>query len=160
MNDDIKEISDKLEGISNQINEMRQNYTRGRYENLGFILWAFSAAVIGIAAAIPDPLLWGIAIAFFIMGCIVFVYSRRIRARRDVGTQMTGGRRHILVRLARWFEWVFAIVLMTTITFIVSLQYLTGYGRMVLIIAWGIFLVATVISQFDQAGWFGRRGRE
>jgi hypothetical protein len=61
-------------------------------------------------------------------------------------------------QLARWFEWVFATVLMTTITFIVSLQYLNGCGRVLLIIAWFIFLVATVISQFDQAGWFGRRG--
>jgi hypothetical protein len=61
-------------------------------------------------------------------------------------------------RLARWFEWVFATVLMTTITVIVSLEYLNGCGRVLLLIGLGIFFVATVISQFDQAGWFGRRG--
>jgi len=144
-------MNDELKGISRKLDEIRQDYIRGRYENLGFILWAFSLAVLGISVAIPHPFLWGIAIAFFIIGCIVIVYSRRVKTKQDVG-------KHILIRLARWFEWVFAMVLMTTITVIVSLQYLDGCGRVLLLIGLGIFLVTTVISQFDQAGWFGRRG--
>lgn len=158
MNDDIKEISDKLEDISNQLNEMRQEYTRDKYDTRSYILWAFTVAVLSIYIAIPHPVNIGVAIGFFILGSVMWIRARRVTARQDAGNQMTVGNGRIWRRLARWFEWVFATVLMTTITFIVSLQYLTGCGRVLLIIAWGIFLVATVISQFDQAGWFGRRG--
>jgi hypothetical protein len=65
---------------------------------------------------------------------------------------------HMFMRLARWFEWVFATVLMTTITVIVSMQYLKGSAQVLLLIGLLIFFVATLISQFDQAGWFGRKG--
>ena len=151
-------MNDDLKGISRKLDEIHQDHIRGRYENLGFILWAFSLAVLGISVAIPHPFLWGTAIAFLIVGCMVFVYSRRVRTKQDVGKPVTVGGKHILIRLARWFEWVFATVLMTTITVIVSLKYLDGCGRCLLLAGLGIFLVATVISQFDQAGWSGRRG--
>lgn len=144
MNDDTKDISRKLD-------EIHQDYNRGRYENLCFILWAFSLSVLGISVAIPHPFLWVIAIAFFILGCIAIVYSRRVIAKQYAGSQ-------IWRRLGRWFEWVFGTVLMTTITVIVSFEYLEGYARVLLLIGLGIFFVATLISQFDQAGWFGRRG--
>lgn len=58
------------------------------------------------------------------------------------------------LRLAKWFEWVFATILMTTITVIVSLQYLSGFNRWALLIGLFIFFVATLVTQFNEAGWF------
>ena len=151
MNGEIKEISDKLD-------RMRQEYIRDKYESLGYILWGFTLAMVSLTVANPDPANIAASIVFFIMGYIAMVHSRRVKAKQDAGKQMTIGGKRRLILLARWFEWVFATVLMTAITVIVSLQYLSGCGRVVLLIGLGIFLVATVISQFDQAGWFGRRG--
>ena len=45
------------------------------------------------------------------------------------------------LRLAKWFEWVFATILMTTITVIVSLQYLSGFAQWALLISLFIFFV-------------------
>ena len=70
------------------------------------------------------------------------------------------GVRQILIRLARWYEWVFATVLMTAIGVILTLRYLEGSVRVLLLFLLFVFLVATVLSQFHQAGWFGRGGRE
>ena len=60
----------------------------------------------------------------------------------------------MLLRLAKGFEWVFATILMTTITVIVSLEYLSGFARWALLIGLFIFFVATLVTRFDEAGWF------
>lgn len=153
MNDGIKEISDKLD-------RMQQEYRREKHESTSYIFWGFTLAMVGLTVAFFHPVNVVAVVLFFIMGWIMWFRARRVTAKQDAGNQMTVGSGRMWRRLARWFEWVFATVLMTTITFIVSLQYLSGCGRVLLIIAWGVFLVATVISQFDQAGWFGRRGGE
>lgn len=62
-----------------------------------------------------------------------------------------------MIRLARFFEWVFGTVLMVTITVIVSLEYLDGFSRWALLVGLLVFFVATLIKQFDDAGWFRTR---
>ena len=59
------------------------------------------------------------------------------------------------IRIARWFEWVFGMVTMTTITVITSLNYLSGFGQWALLIGLFLFFIASLIMQFDNAGWFG-----
>ncbi len=59
-----------------------------------------------------------------------------------------------IIRLARWFEWVFGTILLSTITVITSLQFQSNYGRWALLIGLLIFFVASLIKQFDEAGWF------
>lgn len=59
-----------------------------------------------------------------------------------------------MIRLARFFEWAFGTVLMVTITVIVSLEYLDGFGRWALLVGLFVFFIATLVKQFDDAGWF------
>ena len=49
---------------------------------------------------------------------------------------------------------------MTAITVIVSLQYLNGFGRALLLIGLGIFLIATLISRLYEAGYFDKSDEE
>jgi hypothetical protein len=144
-------MSDGLKNISDKLDEMRQDHIRDKYENLCYILWAFTLAMIGITIASPHLANMAVTGVFFVMGWVMLVRARRVR-----GCQMTVGGRRIWRRLARCFEWVFSTLLMTTITVIVSLEYLSGYSRLVLLIGLFIFFVATLISQFDRAGWFNR----
>ena len=58
------------------------------------------------------------------------------------------------LRLARYFEWAFGTALMVTITVIVSLEYLDGFGRWALLVGLFVFFIATLVKQFDDAGWF------
>lgn len=44
--------------------------------------------------------------------------------------------------LAKWYEWVFGPILMTTIGVIVSLQYLSGFSRWALVIGLFLYLIA------------------
>ena len=161
MNDELKSISDKLEGISTRLGEMRQEHIRDKYENLSYILWGFTLAMIGLTIANPHPANIVISIAFFIMGLwIMWFRVRRVRTKQDAGNQITIGVKRRLIRLARGFEWAFGAVLMTAITVIVSLQYLSGSARWLLLIGLFIFLAATLVVRFDKAGWFDRRDRE
>ena len=59
-----------------------------------------------------------------------------------------------MIKLARFFEWAFGTVLMVTITVIVSLEYLDGFGRWALLVGLFVFFIATLVKQFDDAGWF------
>ena len=63
------------------------------------------------------------------------------------------------LRLTHWFEWVFGVITMTTITVITSLNFLSGFSRWALIAGLLVFFIASVIVQFDNAGWFGHRRR-
>jgi len=83
MNDDIKQLSDKLEGISNQLNEMRQEYTRDKYDNRSYILWAFTVAVLSITIVIPHPVNIGVTIGFFILGWVMWIRARRVTASQE-----------------------------------------------------------------------------
>ncbi len=61
-------------------------------------------------------------------------------------------KKNMLIRLARWFEWVFGMLLMTTITVATSLNFLTGFNRWALLIGLLLFFVASLIVQLDNAG--------
>ncbi len=65
-----------------------------------------------------------------------------------------------MIRLAKFFEWAFGTVLMVAITVIVSLEYLDGFGRWVLLVGLFVFLIATLVKQFDDAGWFKCKAQE
>ena len=58
------------------------------------------------------------------------------------------------IRRARWFEWAFGTILLGTITVITSLEFQSNYGRWALLIGLFIFFIASLIKQFDDAGWF------
>jgi hypothetical protein len=58
------------------------------------------------------------------------------------------------LNLARWFEWVFGVVMLGTITVITSLIYLDGFSRWALLIGLLLFFIATLVVQFDRAGRF------
>jgi hypothetical protein len=58
------------------------------------------------------------------------------------------------LNLARWFEWFFGVAMLSTITVITSLNYLDNFGRWALLVGLLLFFIATVIVQFDKAGWF------
>lgn len=62
-----------------------------------------------------------------------------------------------MIRAARFFEWAFGTSLMVTITVIVSLEYLDGFGRWALLVGLLVFFIATLIKQFDDAGFFRTR---
>lgn len=55
------------------------------------------------------------------------------------------------MRLARWFEWMFGSILLSTITVITSLNFLSGFSRWALIVGLIIFLIVSLIVQFDEA---------
>lgn len=57
----------------------------------------------------------------------------------------------MLIRIARWYEWAFGTILLTTIGVILSLQYLSGFNRWALITGLLLFFVASLIKQFDDA---------
>jgi len=61
------------------------------------------------------------------------------------------------IRLAHWFEWAFGVILLSTIAVITSLNFLAGFSRWALIVGLFIFFVASLIAQFDNAGWFGHK---
>ena len=58
------------------------------------------------------------------------------------------------LRLARWYEWAFGTILLTTIGVIVSLHYLSNFSRWALLLGLLLFLIASLVKQFDDAGWF------
>jgi len=55
------------------------------------------------------------------------------------------------LRIARWYEWMFGMVLMVTLGVVVLLPYLDGFSRWALIIGLFIYFVATLARSFDDA---------
>lgn len=54
---------------------------RNKYQNLSYILWAFSLATTGLATSNPHGAVIAIAVIFFIMGFITLGYSTKFKAR-------------------------------------------------------------------------------
>ncbi len=61
-----------------------------------------------------------------------------------------------VLRGVKFIEWAFGTVLMGTITVILTLQYLDGFARWTLLVWLFVFFIATLVKQFDDAGWFNR----
>lgn len=72
---------DGLKEISNKLDKMRQEHVRDRYENLGYILWGFTLAMVSLTVVNYHWVNILAVIVFFITGCGVFIYSRRVRAK-------------------------------------------------------------------------------
>lgn len=160
MDDQLRGISDKLKCISDSLDEMRREHTRDKYENLSYILWGFTLAMIGLSVTNPHPANVVISIVFFIMGWMLWFLARKVKTRQDAGNQMAIGIKRRLVQSARGFEWAFGTVLLTAISVILSLRYLNGFGRALLLVGLGMFLAATVTVRLVEAGWFQRRGED
>ncbi len=55
------------------------------------------------------------------------------------------------LRLARWYEWVFGMILMVTLGVIVLLPYLNSFNRWALIIGLFLYFVASLARSFADA---------
>ena len=87
MNDSIKEISDKVKGISAKLDEMKQEYTRDRYENLSYILWGFALAMVSLTVTNPHPVNIVATIVFLTTGFVMSVRARRVIVRQVGSTE-------------------------------------------------------------------------
>lgn len=75
------DTDERLDGISSNLNKMRQEYLRDKYENLSYILWGFTLAMVGLTIASPHPANIAITIVFFIMGWIMWVRARTVKVK-------------------------------------------------------------------------------
>lgn len=74
-------MSDELKEISIKLDKMRQEYLRDKYEHLGYILWGFTLAVVGLTIASFHPAYVVITIVFFILGWVMWFHARRVRVK-------------------------------------------------------------------------------
>ena len=65
----------------------------------------------------------------------------------------------MLIKLARFFEWAFGAVLMTTIAVVLLLteNIFSGFSYWVVIISLFLYLTSTVIRVYDDHGWFTKQ---
>jgi len=75
MNDELKEISSKLD-------EIRQEYRKGKHENLSYVLWGFTLAMISLTVTNPMPVSIVITVVFFIMGWVHWFRARTVKVTR------------------------------------------------------------------------------
>lgn len=55
------------------------------------------------------------------------------------------------LRLARWYEWVFGMILMVTLGVIVLMPYLNDFSQWALIIGLFLYLIASLARSFNDA---------
>lgn len=55
------------------------------------------------------------------------------------------------LRLARWYEWVFGMILMVTLGVIVLMPYLNDFSQWALIIGLFLYFIASLARSFDDA---------
>jgi hypothetical protein len=60
----------------------------------------------------------------------------------------------MFLRVVRYVEWALGTITLTFLGVLFSLKELSSYGQVLLITATIIFFVASLIKQFDDAGWF------
>ena len=72
---------ERLNEISNKLDKMRQEYLKDKYENLSYILWGFTLAMLSLT--VTNPLLVNIlaTIVFFVMGWVMWLRSRKVKAK-------------------------------------------------------------------------------
>lgn len=81
MNDELKDISERLKGISNELGKMRQEHKRDKLENLGLIAIGLSVATVGLTVANPNPYTIGVTGGLLILGCVAVGLSGRVKAK-------------------------------------------------------------------------------
>ena len=75
MNDELKEISGKLD-------EIRREYLKGKHENLSYVLWGFTLAMISLTVTNPMPVSIVITVVFFIMGWVHWFRARMAKVNQ------------------------------------------------------------------------------
>ncbi len=71
----------RLNEISNKLDKLRQEHLRGKYENLSYILWGFTLAMLSLTIINHHPVNILATIVFFIMGWGIWGYSRIVKAK-------------------------------------------------------------------------------
>jgi hypothetical protein len=56
-----------------------------------------------------------------------------------------------IVKIARYYEWLFGTILLTTLGVILSLEYLNGFSQRALMIGLLLFFMASLVKQYDEA---------
>jgi len=74
-------MSDELKEITNKLDKMRQEYLRDKYDNLGYILWGFTLAMLGLTLSSPHPANIVVTIVFFILGWVMWIRARMVKAK-------------------------------------------------------------------------------
>ena len=74
-------MNDELRGISDKLDEIRQEHIRDKYENLSYILGGFTLVMVSLAVANPHRANIVITIAFFITGWIMWFRARKVKVR-------------------------------------------------------------------------------
>ena len=75
MNDELQEISSKLDGI-------RREYLKGKHENLSYVLWGFTLAMISLTITNPMPVSIIITVVFFVMGWVHWFRTRIVKVNQ------------------------------------------------------------------------------
>jgi Flp pilus assembly protein TadB len=74
-------MNDELKGLSDKLDEIRQEHIRGKYENLSYIFGGFTLAMVGLTLANPHRANIVVTIVFFIMSWVMWFRARRVTAR-------------------------------------------------------------------------------
>jgi hypothetical protein len=74
-------MNDELKDISNKLDKMHQEYVRDKYESVGYILWGFTLAMVGLTVAKPHWVNILATVVFFIMGWVMWCRSRTVKAK-------------------------------------------------------------------------------
>jgi Flp pilus assembly protein TadB len=72
-------MSDEIKEISSRLDKMRQEYLKGKHENLSYVLWGFSLAMVSLTITNPVPVSIIITVAFFIMGWVHWFRARTVK---------------------------------------------------------------------------------
>ena len=73
MNHELREISGKLD-------EIKREQVRDKHENLSYVLWGFTLAMVSLTITNPMPVSIVITVVFFIMGCVHWIRARMVKA--------------------------------------------------------------------------------
>jgi hypothetical protein len=74
-----KPVNPTLEEISSKLDKMRQEQIRDKWENVSYILWGFTLAMIGITFANPHPANIAATIVFFFLGWAMWIRARLVK---------------------------------------------------------------------------------
>jgi len=74
-------MSDELKEISSKLDKMRQEYLKDKYDNLSYILWGFTLAMLSLTLINSTPVNIIITVAFFTMGWVMWFRARIVKAK-------------------------------------------------------------------------------
>jgi Flp pilus assembly protein TadB len=74
MDNELKEVAAKLD-------EIQQEYIKGKHENLSYVLWGFTLAMVSLTVTNPIPISIAITVVFFIMGWVHWFRGRAVKIK-------------------------------------------------------------------------------